>query len=250
MPDRFNIADAICRRHLDAVTRLAIVEVKAAGANTYTFGAVSFLSDKFANVLAAHGLRQGEAVAIILPPSASLAVAHFGALKAGAAVVPLSLNLEPSNIQYALRETAARAIIISEPSLQNLEAMISSIQSLEIVFVDSDCREVSRGLDFWREVYGASSYYIAAEPGAETPAYFFYSNNLDGKVSTASYTHGSILTELEAIEATSGSIACSDAPVKIESDWATANCLIGELFAAWWRGCAVQANAQTDSPID
>src|SRR4029078_1085219 len=60
VPDRFNIADAICKRHADAVTRIAVLDAKPAGKNTYTYGGLDFLSDKFATVLAQCGISQGD----------------------------------------------------------------------------------------------------------------------------------------------------------------------------------------------
>src|SRR5207249_439648 len=84
IPERFNIASAICRRHADAITRIALQEVKEAGINTYTFGGLDFLSDKFAMALSLSGINQGDSVAVMLPQTAALAVAHLGVLKTGA----------------------------------------------------------------------------------------------------------------------------------------------------------------------
>src|SRR4029453_14197437 len=77
IPERFNIACAICRRHPDAITRVALKEVREAGINTYPFGALDFLSDKFAMALSESGIKQGDSVAVMLAQSAALAVAHL-----------------------------------------------------------------------------------------------------------------------------------------------------------------------------
>src|SRR5262245_41027776 len=84
VPPIFNIAQAVCSGRRDAATRLALIEVMEAGANTYTFGALHFLSDKLANVLASRGITQGDRVAIILPQSAALLISHLATLKLGA----------------------------------------------------------------------------------------------------------------------------------------------------------------------
>src|ERR1700686_356465 len=105
IPQRFNIAAAICRRLADAPTRIALNEVKTAGINTYTFGGLDFLSDKFATALAESGIEPGDSVATMLPQSAALAVALFGALKTGALVVPLPMSSDSVLLEHALADS-------------------------------------------------------------------------------------------------------------------------------------------------
>src|SRR5438093_1827810 len=109
IPQRLNIATAICRRHPDAVTRIALSDIKEGGINTYTFGGLDYLSDKFATALSESGISQGDSVAVVLPPSAALAIAHLGALKTGAVVVPLSMSSGSAPLEYGLADSGARA---------------------------------------------------------------------------------------------------------------------------------------------
>src|SRR5215813_5077087 len=90
IPQRINLASAICRRHADSVTRIALSEIRIGGLNTYTFGGLDYLSDKFAMSLSECNINPGDHVVVALRPSAALAVAQLGALKAGGVVVPLS----------------------------------------------------------------------------------------------------------------------------------------------------------------
>src|ERR1044071_5622828 len=112
LPERFNLADAICKRHQDAVTRVALQDVKLAASNTYTFGGLNYLSDKFATALAENGITAGDVVAVVLPPSARLLVAHLGALKLGATVVPLAPSLSFDAIAGALQDSRANTIVV------------------------------------------------------------------------------------------------------------------------------------------
>ncbi|HEU4390729.1 MAG TPA: hypothetical protein VFV34_23190, partial [Blastocatellia bacterium] len=59
VPPRFNIAEAIFQRH-SSPTRPALIEAGEHATNTYTFGALDFLSDKFANVLKNAGIKSGD----------------------------------------------------------------------------------------------------------------------------------------------------------------------------------------------
>src|SRR5262252_2065408 len=89
IPERFNAASATLSRQIEPVTRPALVEVRQGGVNTYTFNGLDYLSDKFAVVLARHGIRRGDRVAIVLPQSAASLVAQLGTLKLGAVAVVL-----------------------------------------------------------------------------------------------------------------------------------------------------------------
>src|SRR5205809_3750369 len=109
--ERFNLAEAVCRRHVDGVTRVALLDAKPLAANCYTFGGLDYLSDKFASTLRDCGITAGDAVAVSLEQSAALVVAELGALKCGAAVVPLSPVLDLSDIESAINDSRAKALI-------------------------------------------------------------------------------------------------------------------------------------------
>src|SRR5437764_8415026 len=100
--ESFNLAEAICRRHADSVTRVALLDVKRLAENCYTFGGLDYLSDKFASTLKECGITEGDVIAVILDQSAALVVAELSALKCGATVMPLSPALALSDIEFAI----------------------------------------------------------------------------------------------------------------------------------------------------
>src|SRR5258706_4269232 len=122
IPQRINIATAICRRQPDAVTRIALSDVKEGGINTYTFGGLDYLSDKFATALSESGISQGDSVAVVLPPSAALAIAHLGALKTGAVVVPLSIVSDAALLQHVLADSGAGTLVVEDQIYGVVEA--------------------------------------------------------------------------------------------------------------------------------
>src|SRR3954469_23409074 len=82
IPDRFNIGVDVADRH--PPESLALVELDPSGtAREFTFGAISALSNRLANLLEARGLRRGDRVAVLLPQRHETAVAHVAAYKAG-----------------------------------------------------------------------------------------------------------------------------------------------------------------------
>src|SRR5438477_7485628 len=160
IPQRINIATAICRRHPDAVTRIALSDVKEGGINTYTFGGLDYLSDKFATALSESGISQGDPVAVVLPPSAALAIAHLGALKTGAMVVPLSMASDAALLEFALADSDARALVVDESIYGKVETVGRNLPKSKSRFVVRDLRPtVARPdfKDFWSEVDRSSS---------------------------------------------------------------------------------------------
>src|SRR5215216_1765578 len=182
IPEQFNIASAISRRHKDAITRIAIKDVRPGGINTYTFGGIDFVSDKFANLLAKSGVQQGDSVAVIVPQSAALLVAHFGILKLGAVVVPLSPYWPSHVFERALRECHARAVVTGKTSLDAIRDTAAA-ETLFITDVNGqDNDEGNEGKDFWRELNSASSDFTAVETSSSSPAFIFFKPHLDGNL--------------------------------------------------------------------
>jgi acetyl-CoA synthetase len=119
-----NIAETILRKHDDSVFRIALQEVKSEGINTYSFGGLDYLSDKFATVLSESGITQSDVVAVMLPQSAAFAVAHLAILKMGAIVLPVSFTAEQSLIERILKESGAKCLVIDESIQQRFINLI------------------------------------------------------------------------------------------------------------------------------
>jgi acetyl-CoA synthetase len=217
--DPLNVAATIFRRHEDGVTRLALIEARPSGNNSYTYGSLDYLSNKFANALAGAGLRRGDPVAVSLPQSAATAITHLAALKLGAVLVPLSPALSPATFDRALREAKVRAVVAGASFESSLD------ESLTVFTIEDD------GGSFWRAVDAASSDFSAAVVGLNATAFVFYPA---GEVISC----GAVIEQLSAGENShrdvmSEALACED------SDWYEARALFGKIYSAWWNGRAV-----------
>ena len=242
-PERFNLSEAICKRHDDAVTRIALIDEKPAASNTYTYGGLDFISDKFASALSLCPVAQGDAVAVILPQSAALLTAHLGALKLGAAVLPLSPSLDEEEIEYQLRDSKAKAVVADFSIRAKIAEITSKIKSVEQLFIAGNSREANEtGFDqksFWREVYEASSDFSPAETLSTAPAFIFYTIAPDGEPCGVVRSHGSLMSEFAAFES-DGRFAINDESViRMAADQTSYDALLEILYPALWHGCAV-----------
>jgi acetyl-CoA synthetase len=241
--ERFNLAEAICRRHADRVTRVALLDVKPLAENCYTFGGLDYLSDKFASTLKECGINEGDGVAVILDQSAALVIAELGALKLGAAVVPLSPEMELSDLESAITDSGASALVAPFEKRDDYAGILHRATSIHTRFVAGDAREAihyeGAERSFWRDVFLASSDFTPAATEASAPAFIFYVKTAEGSLRRVVHSHAAMLEQLAAFE----TLSCRDIrdgdALWCGEDWAAADLRLGLIYPAWWHGGAV-----------
>src|SRR5207245_9103978 len=75
-----------------------------------TYAQFSSLANRFAASLQRLGIQKGDRVAIALPNIPQYPIAFYGALRAGAVVVPTNPLYTEREMQYQLAESGARVI--------------------------------------------------------------------------------------------------------------------------------------------
>ncbi|HTG10669.1 MAG TPA: AMP-binding protein, partial [Candidatus Eisenbacteria bacterium] len=76
-----------------------------------TFAELDDASDRFAGWLRGRGIGPGDRVALYLENCPQFAIAHFGALKAGAITVPLNPMHKAIELQHELEDSGARVLV-------------------------------------------------------------------------------------------------------------------------------------------
>jgi len=254
LPEQFNLAEAICKRHKDAVTRVALQDVKLAASNTYTFGGLDFLSDKFANVLAECRITATDAVAVILPPSARLLVAHLGVLKLGAIVAPLAYSLDFDGIAFALQDSRAKTIVVDYSRRDEIAGWIRNAPNVQAVFIAGDSRAANQSSgeakSFWMEIHRASSDFNQAQTSATAPAFIFYTTDATGSLRGIVYSHAALLGQLAAFEMSQNLDLADEAVFWADGNWASTDDLLRVTYPALWHGGAVVVKETNLSTAD
>lgn len=252
LPALFNIAEAVCRGHSDAVSKIALFEEKTADDNIYTFGALDYLSNKFANALSNHRIQKGDRVAVMLPQSAALLVAHLGILKLGGIVAPIAINSSESTIEYTLKAASPRAIVISSEKIDRVASSAIGISSIESIFIASDFRsreDFGAGYkSFWREVHNASTDFTTVKAEASTPAFIFAPSSTEN-MKCVVHAHRLLIGQLTAFEMSNDLRPDDDAIFYAPSCWSDVNVLFGMLYPALIYGRAVLAGDYTNQNI-
>jgi acetyl-CoA synthetase len=238
----FNIAELVCRRHHDAIYRIALEEVRCAGTNVYSFGGLDYLSDKFANILKANGINLGDVVAVLLPQSATFLVAHFGILKLGAIVAPLPLSSDSTSFRNATKANKIRAIVIDEALLSEFEGELTIQQDVQ-AFIATDYaskhtfKNGQKG--FWYEINFADADFKIAETNRESPAYIYFDNPEESLMRANTFTHGFILDRLFEAETSAQLPFIKDTGVQTKDDWSSIPTLTKILFPTLYCGFSI-----------
>src|ERR1044072_6610558 len=92
VPDKFNIGVEVCDRWAERDPgKLSIVAVDASGrARDVSYGWLRETSNRIANALAAHGIKRGGRIAILLPQTPEVAAIHIAIYKLAALALPLA----------------------------------------------------------------------------------------------------------------------------------------------------------------
>jgi long-chain acyl-CoA synthetase len=79
-----------------------------------TFRELREATDRFANALAALGVKKGDRVGLYLLNSPQFIIAYFGALKCGATVTPVSPVYTSHEVKYQLEDSGARVVVCQD----------------------------------------------------------------------------------------------------------------------------------------
>src|SRR5215813_6494994 len=108
----YNAAVDLIARNLKAgrADKLAFRDGNA----SLTYGALAEQVDRCTNALRALGLEPEQRVMLLLLDTIDFPVAFLGAIKAGLVPVPVNTLLTPADYDFMLRDSRARALIVSE----------------------------------------------------------------------------------------------------------------------------------------
>src|SRR5205807_5861188 len=138
-------------------------------------------SNRFANVLRAHGVEPGDLVAMLLPPTAETAASFFGTWKAGAILLSMSVLYGDEGIRHRLSDSQAKVLVTNRENADRIER--SLVEHLLIL----DDELLSRG----------STSFNLIDTAAEDPAELYYSSGTTGLAKGILHAHRYLLAHEE-----------------------------------------------------
>src|SRR5262249_2686187 len=114
-------------------------------AGSYTYGELAERVNRCANALVGLGLRPEERVLIGLLDTIDFPAVFLGAIKPGIVPIPANTLLTTADYDYMLRDSRARALVVSVPLLTAFTPMLSRHPHLSHVVVSGAGGEAPSG---------------------------------------------------------------------------------------------------------
>jgi acetyl-CoA synthetase len=239
VPDRYNIGvDVSDRQDPDAIA--LIYRDADDRVREYRFRDLSRLSNRFANVLAVHGLGKGDRVGILLPQAPETAIAHIAVYKSGMIAVPLFTLFGEEALAYRLSASGARALVTDAASLPKIAAIRDQLPELRTVFcVDGPGEGGAR--DFHALLDQASDTFFPVDTAADDPALIIFTSGTTGPPKGALHAHRVLLGHLPGVEFPHDFFPRSGDRFWTPADWAWIGGLIDVLLPSLHHGVPVLA---------
>ena len=179
------------------------------------------LADAFAAALAARGVGKGDRVALILPNFPAYPIAHFGALKLGAVLVPTNPLYVERELEYQLRDAGAGTAIVFDKLYPRLAAVRDRTPVERVIVAgvapflprilrvlyrlkekDRVASDPVRGVERFADLLGTRpGAAVAAPAGPDDVAILLYSGGTTGVSKGAELTHRNALVNVAQIRA-------------------------------------------------
>jgi long-chain acyl-CoA synthetase len=178
----YNLGDAISRTHPDAV---ALIDAGTQGdPRTYSFRQLDEWCDAVARGLLAKGLQSGDRIAIVSANRAAYLAAFLGAMRAGLVPVPVNIKLPPRGVQYIIRDSGAKLVLVDAERMVLCPPDVSRI-----------CFE-GNGDDTFAALLSPGEFH-AVRPRPRQPAMFLYTSGSTGQPKGVVLSHQSHLWVLD-----------------------------------------------------
>jgi acetyl-CoA synthetase len=241
VPQRYNIGvDACDRWAASEPDRIAILDVAADGRVTpLTYGELREASNRLANVLAGQGIGPGDRVAILLPQSPAVPIAHMAVYKLGAVALPLAALFGVDALGFRLRDAGAKALIANAAGVSKLAEIRADLPHLGTV-ISTDGRD-GGVLGLAESLEQASPDFTPAATAADDPALMIYTSGTTGPPKGALHAHRVLLGHLPGVEMHHEFLPQPDDRLWTPADWAWAGGLLNVLLPGLHFGVPVVA---------
>ena len=198
-----NMAHEAIDRHAHGRRRDQIAMIwrgKNGEQETYTFGQMKTLSDKFANVLKSLGLEKGDRVFILMERVPELYISFFGILKIGAVVGPLFSALEPHLVRDRLQDSGAK-VLVTQPDLRRrISGIIPELFDLQhMIVVNKNGRDPfppdMTDLSYDEEMGKAPSSFDIVPTGQHDRSVMHYTSGTTGKAKAVVNRHLAVVQQ-------------------------------------------------------
>jgi benzoate-CoA ligase len=196
IPRDYNAAHDLIERNLAAGRADKVAYIDDAG--TYTYGELAARVNRCANALTALGIEPEQRVLLCHLDTIDFPSVFLGAIKAG--IVPIATNtlLMTHDYDYMLRDSRARALIVSAPLLSTFAPLLDKHRRLAHVIVSGAQGELASGhLSLSRLMAESSTSFAPADTTRDDACFWLYSSGSTGAPKGTVHLHSSLVTTAE-----------------------------------------------------
>jgi len=189
MPREYNAAVDLIERNLKAgrADKVAFRD----GHASLTYGALAERVDRCANALRGLGLEPEQRVLLILLDTVDFPVAFLGAIKAGIVPVPVNTLLTSADYDFMLRDSRARAVIVSDALYDKVAGVLADQPALRHVIVSG---AESHGRARFSDLLAKAEPRAAAAPtSADDACFWLYSSGSTGAPKGVVHLHSHLV---------------------------------------------------------
>lgn len=242
IPERFNIATAVCDRFADGSGRLALIECRdGADVASYSFDDLKQRSNRLANLLKANGLRAGDRLAILLGQRIETLLAHLAAWKIGAITVPLFSLFGPDALLFRLNDSGARILITDPDGAEKVAGVRDALPELQLVLTTAPA---IGAMTLSSELECASDRFDVVATMADTPAIIIYTSGTTGPPKGALHAHRVLLGHLPGVQWPHDFFPKAGDRFWTPADWAWIGGLFDVLMPSLYFGVPVVASRE------
>jgi long-chain acyl-CoA synthetase len=155
-----------------------------------SYRALDVASARVAGLLRERGIAPGERVAVMLPNTPEFAVVYYGALRAGAVVVPMNVLLKRREVAFYLSDSGARMLFAWHGFAEEAEAGARG--------TGASCLFVVPG-EFARLISAALPAEEVADRAADDTAVILYTSGTTGTPKGAELTHSNLSSNVATV---------------------------------------------------